>query len=150
MPKKDLVLASGSESRKIMLTEAGLDFSVKPSSVDESVIKEEMEGQPFDQQVIALACAKAKEVSQNFPEAIVIGGDQMCIYNNEVFDKPGTREKAISNLLKLSGTSHCDLTLFGIIRFLLLNVFSNISNTFSSRCKLDAKTFVNTDLVISS
>ena len=38
MPKKDLVLASGSESRKIMLTEAGLDFSVKPSSVDESVI----------------------------------------------------------------------------------------------------------------
>ena len=38
--------------------------------------------------------------------AIVIGGDQMCIYNNEVFDKPGTREKAISNLLKLSGTSH--------------------------------------------
>lgn len=106
MPKEDLVLASGSESRKIMLTEAGLDFSVKPSSVDESVIKEEMEGQPFDQQVIALACAKAKEVSQNLPEAIVIGGDQMCIYNNEVFDKPGTREKAISNLLKLSGTSH--------------------------------------------
>ena len=40
MPKEDLVLASGSESRKIMLTEAGLDFSVKPSSVDESVIKD--------------------------------------------------------------------------------------------------------------
>ena len=106
IPSEKIILASGSESRKIMLTEAGLKFSVEPSSVDESIIKDRMNGQPFNQQVIALACAKAKEVSEKFPDAIVIGGDQMCIYRDEVFDKPGSRGKAIENLVKLSGTSH--------------------------------------------
>jgi len=106
IPSKKIILASGSESRKIMLTEAGLKFSVEPSSVDESIIKDRMNGQPFDKQVIALACAKAKEVSNKFPDAIIIGGDQMCIYDDEVFDKPGSRAKAIKNLVKLSGTSH--------------------------------------------
>ena len=106
IPSEKIILASGSESRKIMLTEAGLKFSVEPSSVDESIIKDQMNGRPFDQQVIALACAKAKEVSEKFPDAITIGGDQMCIYDNEVFDKPGSREKAIESLVKLSGTSH--------------------------------------------
>lgn len=106
LPKEQIILASGSESRKAMLTEAGLDFSIEPSSVDEDIIKKQMKGKPFDQQVIALACAKAEEVSNKFPDAFVIGGDQMCIYQNEVFDKPGSKDKAISNLLKLSGTSH--------------------------------------------
>lgn len=106
LPKEQIILASGSESRKAMLTEAGLDFSIEPSSVDEDIIKKQMKGKPFDQQVIVLACAKAEEVSNKFPDAFVIGGDQMCIYQNEVFDKPGSKDKAISNLLKLSGTSH--------------------------------------------
>ena len=40
IPSEKIILASGSESRKIMLTEAGLKFSVEPSSVDESIIKD--------------------------------------------------------------------------------------------------------------
>ena len=106
VPVEDLILASGSESRKTMLNEAGLKFSVQPSSVDESIIKDSMVGKPFSDQVIALACAKAKDISEKFSNSVVIGGDQMCVHHNQLFSKPGTREQAIINLRKLSGTSH--------------------------------------------
>ena len=106
VPVEDLILASGSESRKTMLNEAGLKFSVQPSSVDESIIKDSMAGKPFSDQVIALACAKAKDISEKFPNSVVIGGDQMCVHRDQLFSKPGTREQAIINLKKLSGTSH--------------------------------------------
>jgi septum formation protein len=106
VPVEDLILASGSESRKTILNEAGLKFSVQPSSVDESIIKELMVGKPFSDQVIALACAKAKDISQKFPNSVVIGGDQMCVHHDQLFSKPGTKEQAIINLKKLSGTSH--------------------------------------------
>ena len=106
VPVEDLILASGSESRKMMLNEAGLKFSVKPSFVDETIIKDSMVGKPFSDQVIALACAKAKDISKKFPNSIVIGGDQMCAHHDQLFSKPGTREQAIINLKKLSGTTH--------------------------------------------
>ena len=106
VPVEDLILASGSESRKTMLNEAGLKFSVQPSSVDESIIKDSMVGKPFGDQVIALACAKAKDISKKFLNSVVIGGDQMCVHNDQLFSKPGTRNQAIINLKKLSGTSH--------------------------------------------
>ena len=106
VPVEDLILASGSESRKTILNEAGLKFSVQPSSVDESIIKDSMVGKPFSDQVIALACAKAKDISEKFSNSVVIGGDQMCVHHNQLFSKPGTREQAIINLRKLSGTSH--------------------------------------------
>ena len=106
VPVEDLILASGSESRKTMLNEAGLKFSVQPSSVDESIIKDSMVGKPFSDQVIALACAKAKDISEKFSNSVVIGGDQMCVHHNQLFSKPGTREQAIINLRKLSGSSH--------------------------------------------
>ena len=98
VPVEDLILASGSESRKTMLNEAGLKFSVQPSSVDESIIKDSMVGKPFGDQVIALACAKAKDISKKFPNSVVIGGDQMCVHNDQLFSKPGTRNQAIINL----------------------------------------------------
>ena len=104
--KKPIILASGSKSRKLMLEDAGVRFKVIASTVDESLIKEEVSSLPFEDQVIALAKAKAKEVSSQFPESIVIGGDQMCVLKDLIFDKPGNKESAIRNLKKLSGTEH--------------------------------------------
>lgn len=105
-PNPPIILASGSESRKIMLQDAGLIFEVITSNVDEDLLKNEMEGMPFEDQVIKLAAAKALAVSSENPDKIVIGGDQMCVFNNKVFDKPGSVEKAITNLKILSGTTH--------------------------------------------
>ena len=105
-PSVPIILASGSESRRIMLEDAGLDIKVISSEVDEDILKQQMIGMPFEEQVVKLAMAKAKEVSDQNQDHIVIGGDQMCVCNNLIFDKPGSVEKAINNLKVLSGTTH--------------------------------------------
>ena len=101
-----IILASGSESRKIMLQDAGLDFEVITSNVDEDLLKNQMKAVPFEEQVIKLAAAKALAVSYENLDQIIIGGDQMCVFNNKIFDKPGSVDKAIANLKILSGTTH--------------------------------------------
>ena len=105
-PSEPIILASGSESRRIMLEDAGLDFKVISSEVNEDILKQQMTGMPFEEQVVKLAIAKAKEVSEQNQDHIVIGGDQMCVCNNSIFDKPGSIKKAIKNLQVLSGTTH--------------------------------------------
>ena len=103
-PAIPIILASGSQSRKIMLEDAGIIFKTITSEVDEDSLKIKIASMPFKQQVIELAKAKAEVVSSSNLGNIVIGGDQMCIFENKVFDKPGSKEKAISNLKLLSGT----------------------------------------------
>ena len=105
-PSEPVILASGSESRRVMLEDAGLDFKVISSEVDEDILKQQMIGMPFEEQVVKLAMAKAKEVSEQNQAHVVIGGDQMCVCNNSIFDKPGSVEKAVNNLQVLSGTTH--------------------------------------------
>ena len=105
-PKIPLILASGSQSRKQMLEEAGICFEVIKTDTDEDALKKEMHGLPFKQQVIKLASAKAINVSIENPNHVVIGGDQMCVCDSQVFDKPGSVKKAIENLKLLSGTVH--------------------------------------------
>ncbi|MFL2713508.1 MAG: Maf family protein [Gammaproteobacteria bacterium] len=105
-PKIPIILASGSASRKIMLEEAGIAFEIFVSDTDEDQIKLDVVSKPFDEQVIYLAQAKAQSVSNLYPDSIVIGGDQMCVYNNTVFNKPGSKEQAVKNLNLLSGQSH--------------------------------------------
>lgn len=105
-PNQPIILASGSESRKIMLQDAGLNFEVITSNVDEDLLKNQMKAVPFEEQVIKLAAAKTLAVSSENLDQIIIGGDQMCVFNNKVFDKPGSVDKAIANLKILSGTTH--------------------------------------------
>jgi septum formation protein len=105
-PKIPLILASGSQSRKQMLEEAGICFEVIKTDTDEDALKKEMYRLPFEQQVIKLASAKAINVSIDNPNHVVIGGDQMCVCDSQVFDKPGSVKKAVENLKLLSGTVH--------------------------------------------
>ena len=105
-PKIPLILASGSQSRKQMLEEAGICFEIIKTDTDEDALKKKMHGLPFEQQVIKLASAKAINVSIENPNHVVIGGDQMCVCDSQVFDKPGSVKKAIENLKLLSGTVH--------------------------------------------
>ena len=105
-PKVPIILASGSESRKQMLEEAGVIFDVKVSNTDEDKIKKQISSLPFSEQVVDLAKAKAVSVSREFNEAVVIGGDQMCVLDDRLLHKPGSKEKAIESLKLLSGQKH--------------------------------------------
>lgn len=105
-PKVPIILASGSESRKQMLDEAGIVFEVTVSSADEDSIKNKISSLPFSDQVTILAKAKAEPVSIQNPNAIVIGGDQMCVLDKTLLHKPGSKEKAIESLKTLSNQKH--------------------------------------------
>ena len=105
-PKVPLILASGSESRKQMLEEAGIAFDVKVSPTDEDLIKSEISSLSHSDQVVHLAKAKAEPVSSQNPEFAVIGGDQMCVLNDMLLHKPGTKEKAVESLKLLSNQKH--------------------------------------------
>ena len=105
-PKTPIILASGSESRKQMLQEAGIIFEVIVSEADEDQIKSEISSLPFEVQVIHLAKAKASAVSKMHPSKIVIGGDQMCVLGDSLLHKPGSKEKAIKSLKLLANQKH--------------------------------------------
>ena len=105
-PKVPIILASGSESRKQMLYEAGIAFEVIVSSTDEDSIKNKISSLPFSDQVTILAKAKAEPVSIQNPNSIVIGGDQMCALGKTLLHKPGSKEKAIESLISLSNQKH--------------------------------------------
>ena len=106
MPDPDLILASGSTIRKQMLTDAGVSFKVITSEVDEDIIKSTFVKESFSERVIELAKAKARQVSKLYPDSLVIGADQMCVLENQNFDKPLEFTKAVENLTKLSGKTH--------------------------------------------
>ena len=105
-PKVSIILASGSESRKLMLEEAGIPFDVIISPTDEDLIKNKISSLPYSEQVVHLAKAKAEPVSEENTESIVIGGDQMCVLNDNLLHKPGSRDKAIESLKLLSNQKH--------------------------------------------
>ena len=89
-PKVSIILASGSESRKLMLEEAGIVFDVIISSTDEDLIKNKISSLPYSEQVVHLAKAKSEPVSKQNPDSNVIGGDQMCALDNTLLHQPGS------------------------------------------------------------
>ena len=104
--KKKIILASGSRIRKQLLEGVGLQFQVINSNVDEDLLKKELHGRPFREQVVILASEKSRTVSMDNLDAFVIGSDNMCTIDDEIFDKPIDHEDAINHLSSLSGKKH--------------------------------------------
>lgn len=101
-----LILASGSINRAKLLTQAGLHFDVIPSGLDEDLIKNQHDGESFAKLAIKLSDAKAEKVSLNHKQSYVIAADQLCVYNNKIFDKPLSVQRAISQLTALQNQAH--------------------------------------------
>ena len=104
--KKKLILASGSRIRRQLLEGVGLEFQVINSNVDEDLLKKELHGRSFREQVSRLASEKARTVSMDNLEAFVIGSDKMCTIDEKMFDKPTDHEDAVNHLSSLSGKKH--------------------------------------------
>lgn len=107
---QSIILASGSRFRRQMLEAAGVAFRVVPASVDEAVIKDALtaDNPEIDGADVAevLARAKAEEVSARFPDALVIGADQVLACDGELYSKPPSQPAARAQLLKLRGRRH--------------------------------------------
>ena len=96
--KKKIILASGSRIRRQLLEDVGLQFQVINSNVDEDLLKKDLHGRPFREQVVRLASEKSCTVSMDNLDAFVIGSDNMCTIDDEIFDKPIDHEDAINHL----------------------------------------------------
>ena len=106
MAKPQLVLASSSSSRRGLLQRLGVPFDIEaPIGVDEEAVQRAI-SDPVDL-VRTLAIAKAQEVAARFPDAFVIGSDQVAVApTGEILGKPGTSERAVAQLKSLRGTVH--------------------------------------------
>lgn len=104
--KQKIILASGSSTRKMLLEASGIDFEIIKSDLDEDKIKNTHPDLNPQELGIKLAIAKAQDISSKYPEAYVIGADQVCFMDGEIFDKPGTLENCITHLEKLRGKEH--------------------------------------------
>lgn len=107
MPEK-LILASASPFRKALLTNAGLDFLSERPEIDERAVEAPLQdsGVTPEDMALVLATAKANDISDQNPGALIIGSDQTLSLGDEIFHKPADMEAARRHLLKLSGRTH--------------------------------------------
>jgi septum formation protein len=89
-----------------LLAAAGLTFSVVPSSVDESLLKQRLLGASPAALATALAIAKAESVAALMPGKLVIGADQILELDGRTFDKPASLAEARRQLTTLRGRTH--------------------------------------------
>ena len=94
-----LVLASTSPFRKELLDRLGLPFETASPDVDETPLP----GESPVELVRRLAEAKARAVATQFPDAVIIGSDQVATLGDDIIGKPGNHEKAVEQLLRLQG-----------------------------------------------
>jgi septum formation protein len=106
--KQELILASSSASRQMLMRNAGLTFSAIPADINERALDEELEknGAGPEEVALELARAKALAVSALHPEALVLGCDQTKALGTRVYHKPKTMAEAEAHLLSLSGRVH--------------------------------------------
>ncbi len=109
-----IILASTSPYRKKLLQQLNLAFSVEAPAVDEAVLKKTAQVSLPDLPLY-LAQKKAESVASLFPSDIIIGSDQMGLFDHKSLDKPGTRDKAILQLQTLQGHTHQLLTALCVI-----------------------------------
>lgn len=104
----DLVLASGSSTRAELLRNAGLVIQIESPRVDEEAIKASLMHEDANPRDIAdaLAEAKAQKVARKFPEALVLGCDQVLEFDRRVISKPESREEARAQVEMLRGQTH--------------------------------------------
>lgn len=94
-----IILASSSMYRRQLLDRLGLSFEVYSPDVDETPFANE---KPADL-AWRLAIAKAHVVAARFPDALVIGSDQVAALGEKSIGKAGNHEKAVAQLQQLSG-----------------------------------------------
>lgn len=100
-PTRRLILGSTSRYRRELLQRLQIPFKVVSPEVDES----QHAGESPEQLARRLALAKARAVAANFPDAVVIGSDQVAELAGQALGKPGSHAKAVAQLRLMQGQS---------------------------------------------
>jgi septum formation protein len=109
-----LILASASPRRKALLTDAGYEFVVHPSNVDERA--EEKPGTLPADLALHLALAKSASVAGEFPTDVVLAADTVVAFGDMSLGQPADADHARKILRLLSGTTHIVITAVAVVR----------------------------------
>ncbi len=99
MSQPALVLASTSVFRSELLNRLQLPFQTAAPEVDESPLP----GEDARQTSLRLSVKKASAVKAAFPDALIIGSDQVALLGNKQVSKPGSHENAVRQLKEMQG-----------------------------------------------
>lgn len=94
-----LILASTSPFRRSVLERLHIPFTTFAPEVDETPLADESPSAL----VVRLAEMKARAALEAYPQALVIGSDQVSVNNDQILGKPGSHERAIEQLENASG-----------------------------------------------
>ncbi len=139
-----LVLASGSPYRRELLSRLKLPFQVAPPDVDESPRPGES---PVDT-CLRLAEDKARKVAERWPNALIIGSDQVATLKGEVIGKPGGHEMALRQLRQASGqdmTFHTSLCLLNAMTGHLQTECVNVKVRYRSLSEAQIERYLQLD-----
>jgi septum formation protein len=96
---RDLVLGSTSRYRRELLARLRIPFVTASPEVDETALVDEKP----PELALRLALAKAQAVALQFPQAVVIGSDQVADLDGKPLGKPGQHDRAVAQLRRMRG-----------------------------------------------
>ena len=106
-----IVLGSTSPFRKAILDKLNISFQTDKPEVDETP----QENETAIELVERLAILKAEAVAQRWNDALIIGSDQVALFEGEILGKPHTHENAVKQLTRFSGNKVTFLTGLAVI-----------------------------------
>ena len=107
-----LILASTSRYRRELLERLRIPFQALAPETDETPLPGEAPAHLAER----LALAKARALATRFPEAVVIGADQVADVDGAAIGKPGTHERAVEQLRAMSGRTIVFQTALAVVR----------------------------------
>ena len=139
-----IILASKSKVRKEILDKNNINCVVKPSNVDEDVVKNSLIKEKASPEIISknLAELKANKVSLNQNNQLVLGADSVIDLEGELISKPKNREEALIILKKLNGKNH------HLISSVCISKNGSMIWNYTDKAELTMKNFTEEDLKI--
>ena len=139
-----IILASKSKVRKERLDRHNLPCEVKPSNIDEDVVKESLINELASPEIISknLAELKANKVSLGQKNRMVLGADSVIDLDGELISKPENREEALIILKKLNGKKH------HLISSVCISKNGSMIWNYTDKAELTMKSFSEEDLKI--
>ena len=137
-----IILASKSKVRKEILDKHNIFCEVKPSYVDEGVVKESLIRESASPEIISknLAELKANKVSSNQKDLLVLGADSVIDLDGELVSKPENRGEALIILKKLNGKKH------NLISSVCISKNGSMIWNYTDKAELTMKNFSEEDL----
>jgi septum formation protein len=139
-----IILASKSKVRKEILEKHNISCEVKPSNIDENVVKKTLINKSASPEIISknLAELKANKVSLSQSDRLVMGADSVIDLAGELISKPESREEALIILKKLNGKKH------NLISSVCISKNGSMIWNYTDKAELTMKNFTEEDLKI--